>query len=103
MRRRSCLQTRDVGNSVAMMFRAPLFHSFAALAAAAMFASFAHAEDGVQAELKALRQLVELQSKQIEVLSAQSTRLNEQFDQLTDPATSSAGPAAAAHARTGEA
>jgi LysM repeat protein len=85
-----------------MMFRVPFFHSMAALAATAMFASSAHAEDGVQAELKALRQLVELQSKQIEVLSAQVARLNAQLEQRADSTTASAGTATAAHPQPGE-
>ncbi len=85
------------------MFRVPLFHSMAALVAAAMLASSAHAQDSVQAELKALRQLVELQSKQIEVLSAQVARLNAQLDQRADPASPGAGTAPASHAQPGEA
>jgi len=72
------------------------------LTAGAIFASSAQADDGVQAELKALRQLVELQSKQIEVLSAQVARLNAQLDQRADSTTSSAGTAAASHAQPGE-
>lgn len=68
-----------------MIFRVPYIRSLAVIAVAAMFAPIAPAQDGVQAELKALRQLVELQSKQIEVLSAQVARLNASLDQRGEP------------------
>lgn len=61
------------------------------------FVQPASAQDAVLAELKALRQQVELQSKQIDSLTAQVAKLQVRLDAATDPAnpTSTAAPAAA--------
>jgi LysM repeat protein len=68
-----------------MMFRVPYTSSLVAITMSVMFAPAALAQDNVQAELKALRQLIELQSKQIEVLSAQVARLNAGLEQRAEP------------------
>jgi LysM repeat protein len=70
-----------------MKFRLPRIPAVAALATATMIVPAARAQDAVQTELKSLRQLVELQSKQIEVLAAQIARLNSSLGQRAEPAS----------------
>ena len=64
------------------------------------FVQPASAQDAVLAELKALRQQVELQSKQIDSLTAQVAKLHIRMDAAADPAnpTPAAAPAAEAEA-----
>lgn len=64
-----------------------------ALSLAGIFTPSVRAQDAVQSELKALRQLIEQQAQKIETLSAQVARLSAQLDGRTANA-----PAPATHA-----
>ena len=68
-----------------MMLRVPLPGWLAATLFAAACVPSVRADDAVQAELKSLRLLIELQSKQIEVLTAQVARLNARVEPRTEP------------------
>lgn len=68
-----------------MMFRVPLPGWLAATLFAAACVPSVRADDAVQAELKSLRLLIELQSKQIEVLTAQVARLNASLEPRAEP------------------
>ena len=87
----------------------PLVSSLRAAAAflvAFTFVQSASAQEPVQAELKALRLQLELQSKQIDSLTAQIARMQVRMDAAADPATPAppaapvAKPAAAAEPAT---
>ena len=63
-----------------MSFRVPILRVAATLAMAALTSAVLRAEDGPAAEVKALRERVEQQAKQIETLTAQIARLNAKID-----------------------
>lgn len=78
-----------------MSFRVPILRAVATLAVATLTSSVTNAQDGVAGEVKALRQIVEQQAKQIEALSAQVARMSARIEGHADavPATTAA-PAA---------
>ncbi|MEO6750543.1 MAG: LysM peptidoglycan-binding domain-containing protein [Chthoniobacteraceae bacterium] len=82
-----------------MSFRVPILRAIATFALAAMTAPILLAQDGASAEVKALRQMIEQQGKQIEQLSAKVTRLAAKVEGNADPAA----PAPAAAPPTGNA
>lgn len=63
-----------------------------ALAAIALVALPAQAQDAVADELKALRQLLERQTKQLEVLTGQVARLTARVEGGPDVSVTSSGP-----------
>lgn len=63
-----------------MSFRVRLLYALATVSVAAHVPAKVHAEDGLAGELKALRQIVEQQAKQIETLTAQLARLNARVE-----------------------
>jgi len=63
-----------------MSFRVPILRAVATLAVAAPISSATHAQDGVTAEVKVLRQIVDQQARQIETLTAQVARLNAKIE-----------------------
>ena len=65
---------------------APIFRIVAAFAFAVTFVPSVRAQDAVPAELKALRQLVEQQSKQIDNLTVQVAKIQARLDAGADPA-----------------
>ena len=69
-----------------MSFRVPMLRAAATFAVAALTYSVTRAEDGVAGEVKALRQTIEHQAKQIESLSAQVARLNARIEGHADAA-----------------
>jgi LysM repeat protein len=71
----------------------PTHRWFAALAACVCISQAAFAQDAVQAELKALREMIEQQSKQIDQLSAQVARLSLKLDARAEGAAVPAAPA----------
>ena len=73
-----------------MSFGVPILRAFATLAVAVLASPATNAQDGVAGEVKALRQIVEQQGKQIEMLSAQIARLSARTEGTAD-----APPAAA--------
>ncbi len=83
-----------------MSFRVPILRAVATFAVAAIASAETKAEDAAAAEVKALRQIVEQQGKQIEALSAQVSRLNSRMEGIAEtPAattTHTAAPAAPA-------
>jgi LysM repeat protein len=80
-----------------MNFSVPLLRTLAALAAVACLAPTARAQDPVQAELRALRELIAQQSKQLDLLTAQVARLSTKLDNRAEPGTpAAAAPAGAA-------
>ena len=75
-----------------MSFRVPNLRAVAAFAVAILISPVARAQDGVAGEVKALRQIVEQQAKQIEALTAQVARLSAKVE-----GHAVAAPAAAEH------
>lgn len=63
-----------------MSLRVPMLCIFTTLAVALLAPSETNAEDGLAGEVKALRQIVEQQGKQIDALAAQVLRLNARFE-----------------------
>ena len=96
-----------------MSFRVPILRAAATLAMTALTAPALHAQDGTAAEVKALRERIEQQAKQIESLTAQVARLNAKLEggggsapvvapagdnaEFAVPAARVVAPAAAAH------
>ena len=66
-----------------------------AFVVALTFGESANAQDSVGAELKLLRQQVEMQSKQIDTLAAQVAKLQVRMDLASDPAKPTPPPAPA--------
>ena len=85
--------SRENVDSCAMSIRVPFLRA-AAFFLAALTASLAYAQD-VVSEVKALRQSVEIQAKQIEVLSAQIARLAERLDGHATTVTERVAPSPA--------
>ena len=84
-----------------MIFRVPILRAAATMAVAALTSSVTNAQDGVAGEVKALRQIVEQQARQIETLSAQVARLSARIEGHPDAppaATERAAPPAADNA-----
>lgn len=73
-----------------------LLRAIAVFALALTFTASAGAQDAVQGELKALRQLVEQQSKQIESLTGQIAKLQARLDGNAEAAVPAAGVTPAA-------
>jgi LysM repeat protein len=71
----------------------PLLRVLVAVTAGSFFAQPVRAQDAVQAELKALRELIEQQSKQLDLLSAQVARLSIKLDNRSDAGAAPAGAA----------
>lgn len=71
----------------------PSLRILAALAAFACIGQTARAQDAVQAELKALREIVEQQSKQLDLLSAQIARLTAKMEGRAEPGATAGAPA----------
>ena len=63
-----------------MSFRVPILRAVAAFALIALTSPALRAQDGTAAEVKALRDRVEQQAKQIESLTAQVARLTAKLD-----------------------
>jgi LysM repeat protein len=80
-----------------MSFRVRLLYAVATVSVATLTSSIVHAQDALVGELKALRQIVEQQSKQLETLTAQIARLNARIEgttEATQPAAERTAPAA---------
>lgn len=73
-----------------MSFRVRLLSTVATVAVAVLPSSALFAQDTLAGEVKALRQLVEQQSKQIETLAAQIARLSARLDGSTEAAPQAA-------------
>ena len=81
-----------------MIFRVPILRAVATLAVAALTSSVTNAQDGVAGEVKALRQALDQQAKQIETLSAQVARLSARIEghpEVAPATTERATPATA--------
>ena len=85
--------SRENVEDLAMSIRVPFLRT-AAFSLAALVASAASAQD-IASEVKALRQAVETQAKQIEVLSAQVARLAERLEghRISPAAVTESAPA----------
>ncbi len=77
---------RENVDSRAMSFRVPILRAIATFAVAALTSSVTNAQDGVAGEVKALRQALDQQAKQIETLSAQVARLSARIEGHPDAA-----------------
>ena len=86
---RLAILRRSVDNSW-MSFRVPILRAVATLAVAVLASPETKAQEGVAGEVKALRQTVEQQGKQIEMLSAQVARLSARVEGTTDAAPAAA-------------
>ena len=86
---------RSHGNvdTVGMNFRVPILRAAATLALATLTSPALRAQDSTAAEVKALRERIEQQAKQIETLTAQVARLNAKLEG-GGPSTPVASPAA---------
>ncbi len=69
-----------------MSFHVPLLRAAATFAVTAIVSPALRAQDGTAAEVKALRERVEQQAKQIETLTAQVARLNAKLEGGGSPA-----------------
>ena len=63
-----------------MIFRNPILRTIAAISVTMLISPAIRAQDGATAEVKALKQLVEQQGKQIEALSAHVARLSAKIE-----------------------
>lgn len=85
-----------------MSFRVRLLCALATVSVAAHFPAKVHAQDGLAGELKALRQIVEQQAKQIETLTAQLARLNARIEGGTESSPPASGRVASTAPETTE-